>query len=70
MEQPKKNRCFHSDCKKKLSLCDITCKCKERFCSQHRLPEDHACTYDFKKAGKTELENSMPKVDGNKLDKI
>jgi predicted nucleic acid binding AN1-type Zn finger protein len=71
-EQPSKpaNRCFHSDCKKKLLLSDPTCKCKERYCMSHRMPEDHACSFDYKAAGKSLLEQSNPKVIGQKFDRI
>ena len=71
-EQPSKptDRCFHSDCKKKLLLSDPTCKCKERYCMTHRMPEDHACSFDYKAAGKSLLEQSNPKVIGQKFDRI
>tara|TARA_Y100000996_G_C22416523_1_gene599550 strand:+ start:73 stop:267 length:195 start_codon:yes stop_codon:yes gene_type:complete len=36
-------------CKKKLKLTDMKCRCGYKFCSSHRLPEQHNCTYDFKK---------------------
>jgi len=64
------NRCFHSDCKKKLLLSDPTCKCKERYCMSHRMPEDHGCSFDYKAAGKALLEKSNPKVDSVKFDRI
>ena len=35
-------------CNKKLSLTDQKCRCGIIFCSRHRLPEQHNCTYDFK----------------------
>jgi predicted nucleic acid binding AN1-type Zn finger protein len=43
------NKCYLSDCKSKLKLTDFPCKCSQRFCSKHRLPETHSCSYDFKK---------------------
>lgn len=43
------NKCHLSDCKSKLKLSDLSCKCSQRFCSKHRLPETHSCSYDFKK---------------------
>lgn len=38
-------------CKSKLSIIEkaILCKCANCFCSKHRLPENHTCTYDYKK---------------------
>lgn len=72
LEQKKKpaNRCSERTCNKKLMLTDITCKCSQRFCSTHRMPEDHACNYDFKAAGKKLLENNLLKVDGSKMERI
>jgi len=64
------NRCFHGDCKKKLLLSDPVCKCNERFCSSHRMPELHVCSFDYKAAGKTQLEKANPKVDGFKMEKL
>ena len=38
-------------CKNKLNIVDkqIVCKCGLVFCSKHRLPEYHECTYDYSK---------------------
>ena len=44
----KKNRCAFEGCRKKLKLTDMDCKCKNRFCSLHRLPETHNCSWDPK----------------------
>ena len=43
--EKKKNRCFHVKCKKKLKLTDIICDCKNTYCSLHRLPHEHNCSY-------------------------
>jgi hypothetical protein len=34
------------------------------------MPESHACTYDFKAAGKKLLETNLLKVDGSKIERI
>lgn len=47
MDVPKK--CQFTGCKKKLNLASVSCKCSLHFCPTHRLPETHACTYDFVK---------------------
>ena len=44
----KKKRCTLHGCRKKLKLTDMDCKCKNRFCSLHRLPETHNCSWDPK----------------------
>jgi predicted nucleic acid binding AN1-type Zn finger protein len=40
--------CGFLNCNKKLKLCDIKCRCELTFCSIHRLPETHNCSYNFK----------------------
>ena len=35
-------------CNKKVGLVPFVCKCSKDFCSLHRAPEDHKCTYNFK----------------------
>ena len=42
-------RCNFEGCKKKLKLTDMQCVCCKNFCINHRLPEYHDCTFDFKK---------------------
>lgn len=49
-KEPK--RCQHKECNKKLGLVKINCKCDLFFCSKHRSPENHMCTYDYRKNNK------------------
>jgi predicted nucleic acid binding AN1-type Zn finger protein len=62
------NRC--PICNKKLSLVAVRCRCGHRFCQKHRLAELHACSFDFKKEGRTYLSKTVVKCDGVKVDKI
>jgi hypothetical protein len=55
-------------CNKKLGLIPFKCKCEEIFCSTHRAPEDHKCTYDFKTEGKAWLEKNNKVCITQKLD--
>ena len=64
------NRCSHNECKKKLLLSDIQCKCNERFCITHRMPESHNCSFDYKAVWQSQLTTALPKVIGSKLEKI
>ena len=48
LSNKKKRRCAFDGCRKKLKLTDMDCKCKNRFCSLHRLPETHNCSWDPK----------------------
>lgn len=44
----KSKRCRHESCRKKLKLTDYECRCGNRFCQLHRLPEMHKCSIDYK----------------------
>lgn len=50
-----KKRCALEGCNKKLALVDFPCKCKSVFCISHRVPESHACTFDFQEEHKKNL---------------
>jgi len=60
------SQCF--ECKKKLGLLPFQCKCKNIYCSKHRL--DHKCTFDYKQFKRDQLEKEMVKVTSEKLIKI
>lgn len=64
----KSNRC--PTCQKRLLLTDLTCRCGIRFCMEHRLPEIHACTHDFRGDAKKVLDRQLIAVKGEKLEKI
>ena len=64
------NRCFFTDCKKKLMLSDPECRCKQRYCIGHRFPETHMCSYDFKAAAQKQLIANNPKVEGAKFERL
>nr|GEX34734.1 zinc finger A20 and AN1 domain-containing stress-associated protein 4 [Tanacetum cinerariifolium] len=42
----KRNRCHV--CNKRVGLVPFLCRCGESFCGLHRMPEKHACKFDFK----------------------
>lgn len=54
------------ECRKK-TLMPFRCQCDKVFCITHRMPEDHACGFDFQKAGQIHLEKQNPKVVSSKL---
>jgi len=62
------NRC--GCCRKKLALTDLECRCKVRFCAAHRMPEEHACTFDFKSHGLACLEKQLTKAVADKVERI
>ena len=68
---PRPKKCCLEACKKKLLLSDFPCKCSQIFCSAHRVPEVHACSFDFKKAASDQLAKRLGSaVIGKKLDTI
>ncbi len=64
----KKNRC--DCCNKKLGLVMFTCKCGGNYCGEHRINEAHNCTYNYYEESKKLLSAQLPKVVGQKIDRI
>lgn len=62
------NRC--GSCRKKLMLTDLTCRCKARFCSAHRAPEEHACTHDFRADANSILKKQLERVVADKVERL
>ena len=58
-------------CKKKVGLLGFTCKCgSNQFCSHHRYPDSHNCTFDFKKEHKDKLIKNNPVIVSDKIIKF
>ena len=67
----KVRRCYMTGCKKKLSLCDFSCKCANTYCSLHRAAETHQCQFDFRQEAKDNLMKYMStSVVGKKIESI
>ena len=66
----KKNVCQHKGCKKKLTLMSYACQCEKKFCSEHRLPEDHDCNFDYKAQGREFISKKNPLIINSKINKI
>ncbi|KAF8397839.1 hypothetical protein HHK36_016764 [Tetracentron sinense] len=62
------SRC--STCRKRVGLTGFRCRCGTTFCSSHRYPEQHGCTFNFKEAGREAIAKANPVVKGEKLEKI
>jgi hypothetical protein len=61
--------CDH--CLRKLTLVGgFDCRCGLRFCTHHRFPEDHACRFDHRAAGRQELLDANPLVAAAKVPKL
>lgn len=55
-------RCAFEGCKHKILSIGINChKCKQYFCGNHRLPEEHICPYmqEIKEEAHTNLSNIL-----------
>ena len=67
-----KNKCNMLNCKKKLSLVDmsIKCKCGNIYCNSHRYSSNHDCQFNYKKDFKNILETKLDKVINDKVIKF
>ena len=63
-------RCQADGCRKKLGLVPIQCKCKGYYCAGHRADAEHQCSYDYRAEHRAQLNTSMVKVAGKKLDTL
>ena len=69
-ESKPQKRCGHSECKKKLLLTDLTCKCGAKFCMSHRMPEAHMCSHDFKAEARAILNKQLVSCVAEKVEKV
>ncbi|PKA45825.1 Zinc finger A20 and AN1 domain-containing stress-associated protein 6 [Apostasia shenzhenica] len=65
-QQP--NRCLM--CQKKVGITWFKCRCGSTFCSSHRYPETHHCSFDYKSAGREAIAKENPVVKADKIEKI
>lgn len=67
--KPKSRRCL--TCNKKLTLpTEFLCKCSGIFCTNHRFPDSHQCTFNHKEQWKKSLEEKNPQIVAEKISKI
>ncbi|ESQ55067.1 hypothetical protein EUTSA_v10027105mg [Eutrema salsugineum] len=62
------NRCLC--CNKKVGIMGFKCKCGSTFCGEHRYPESHDCSFDFKEVGRGEIAKANPVVKADKLQRF
>ena len=60
-------RCHHAECKTRLMLSDMHCKCGWRFCMKHRHAEEHNCTFQYKQVATAHLSSSLAKCVASSL---
>jgi hypothetical protein len=66
--QKNRRRCW--ECKVKVGLTAVTCRCDYTFCNKHRYAEEHACSFDFKVSAKRKLTVENPRVVPAKVARI
>ena len=64
------NLCTFDSCTRKLGLIPFQCRCNGNFCTKHRMPEAHACEFDFKTSGRATLQRENCAVVYQKIGKI
>ena len=62
-----KQKCYQCKCKLKMII--LTCKCDHIFCQRHLGAHSHNCPYDYKGERKKVIEQNNPKL-GDKMVKI
>ena len=57
-------------CRRRTPLLSFTCKCEWSFCVKHRMPEDHACVFDHKACGRSNILLNNPRIQRQKMEPI
>jgi len=66
--QKKKKRCVV--CNNKVGMLGFTCRCEGLFCSKHRFPDDHECSFDHKTFDRKNLADANQKLETVKLNRL
>jgi len=64
----KKIKCHFCKCKLSLVEKSMPCRCKHVFCTKHRLPSSHECTFDFKELAKSQLQENLKEATFTKVE--
>ncbi|XP_057821169.1 zinc finger A20 and AN1 domain-containing stress-associated protein 7-like [Cryptomeria japonica] len=62
-------RCFNCNKRCRMGV-SFKCRCDHVFCSKHRYPEEHNCSFDHKTFGRQSLAKNNPLIKGSKIDKL
>ncbi|KAI0527033.1 hypothetical protein KFK09_002629 [Dendrobium nobile] len=68
LNKQQQNRCL--SCRRRVGLTGFKCRCGSTFCSTHRYPELHECSFDYKCAGREAIAKENPVVKAEKIEKI
>jgi len=70
LKKSQKTSCRCNMCNKKLGLTSIQCKCEYYFCTTHKAPECHSCTFNYKNFGKKLIQKANPLIQSSQINKI
>lgn len=65
---PTTPRYFDTRTHEQVGYTGIACRCDYVFCSLHRYPEQHDCTFDFKTSDRNDLKRTV--VGGGQFSKV
>ncbi|GJP56388.1 hypothetical protein CLOM_g15452 [Closterium sp. NIES-68] len=56
-----------TSCKRRVGLTGFKCRCGDMFCAIHRYSDKHACSFDYKSAGREAIAKANPVVKADKV---
>lgn len=66
--QANTSRCF--TCNKRVGLTGFKCRCSYVYCATHRYAEKHDCCFDYKSAGRAQVQKNNPHCVAAKIEKF
>ncbi len=64
-------KCEACKTKKVSTLVAFSCRCGYKYlCDKCRYPDEHKCTFDYRKMAQDQLNKENPKIEGIKVEKI
>jgi predicted nucleic acid binding AN1-type Zn finger protein len=57
-------------CRKKIAHRGFTCQCLRYFCSHHRYPFEHECSFNQREKNKRQIKKQNPKIEVLKVNPI
>ncbi len=68
LQQTNKTRCWQ--CKRKVGILGIQCKCGFLFCGIHRYADEHKCAFDHKGTHKRQLRKDNQAIVHQKFESL
>lgn len=70
IETKPKDRKRCESCRKKIGIYGFHCKCDGYFCTVHRYPESHQCSFDYRAEGREKIMKENPTIKAAKIEKL